>query len=291
MEWYKILLIIIVIIEATFLFLILPGNKRKAIKHDWLYENYIAHRGFFNNELGVVENTKTAFLLAVEKKYNIETDISLTYDNEIVVYHDDNFKRLFNVDKKISDMTLKEIKALKYSNSTDDILEFSEFLKLIDGKTGLLIEFKSQSKKRDIILCEKAMEILKDYKGNYAVQSFHPVLVKYFKKKYPFIPRGQLYMKFNLKEEIKRNSGKGFKGCLGVFVKWMYNNKLTNCISRPMFIDHRYQDIDFMAKLSHLFVPMIVFTVDDKDEFENIYSKVDNVIFEKLEIRKNGKSK
>ena len=257
MEWYEVLLIIIGILLIVFLFFVLPGNPKKAIKHDWLYSTYIAHRGYFNNEKGIVENTKTAFLLAINKGFNIETDISLTLDNQIVVYHDSDFKRLFNLDKKISELTLKEIKELRYENS--------------------------------IILCEKAMEILKDYKGRYALQSFQPLIVSYFKKNYPFIPRGQLFMKFNLKEEVKNARGKGFKGVVGVVTKWMFNNKLTNLISRPMFIDHSHHNIDFMAKLVHLFVPLIVYTVVDEESFNRLNKKVDNIIFENLEIRQNEK--
>lgn len=260
------------------------GNRKKVYKHDWLYKSYIAHRGYFNNEQGIVENTKTAFLKAIEKGYLIETDISLTKDNQIIVYHDDNFKRLFNVDKKICELTLEEIKQLSYDNTEDKVLEFSEFLNVIDGKTGLLIEFKSHSTKKDQILCDKAMDILKQYKGNYVIQSFHPLLLSYFKKKYPIVPRGQLFMKFNLKEERKNMKGKGFKGFVSYFTKWMYNMKLTNCISRPIFIDHSYHNIDFMAKLCHKLVPMIVYTVTKQEDFDKLCKKVDNIIFENLNL-------
>ena len=284
MDWYYILAIVIAVLLVGFCFMFWCGNKNKVYNHDWLYKTYIAHRGYFNNEKGVVENTKTAFLKAVEKGYLIETDISLTKDDKIIVYHDNDFKRLFNVDKKICELTLDEIKQLSYENSEDKVLEFSEFLDVIDGKTGLLIEFKSQSTKRDQILCDKAMEILKDYKGNYVVQSFQPVLLSYIRKKYPIVPRGQLFMKFNLKEERKNMKGKGFKGFASYLTKWMYNNKLTNCISRPMFIDHSYHNIDFMAKLCHCFVPMIVYTVTKQEDFDSLKTKVDNIIFENLEL-------
>ena len=284
MEWYFIVAIVIVVLLIIFCFMFWCGNRKKVYKHDWLYKSYIAHRGYFNNEQGIVENTKTAFLKAIEKGYLIETDISLTKDNQIIVYHDDNFKRLFNVDKKTCELTLEEIKQLSYDNTEDKVLEFSEFLSVIDGKTGLLIEFKSHSTKKDQILCDKAMDILKKYKGNYVIQSFHPLLLSYFKKKYPIVPRGQLFMKFNLKEERKNMKGKGFKGFVSYFTKWMYNMKLTNCISRPIFIDHSYHNIDFMAKLCHKLVPMIVYTVTKQEDFDKLCKKVDNIIFENLNL-------
>lgn len=285
MDWYYVLAIVVVIILFMFCFMFWCGNTKTVYNHDWLYKRYIAHRGYFNNEEGVVENTKTAFLKAIEKKYLIETDISLTKDNKIIVYHDDNFIRLFNVEKKVSELTLEEIKQLSYEKTEDKVLEFKEFLEVIDGKTGLLLEFKSQDSKRDIILCEKAMEILKDYKGNYVVQSFQPLILAYFKKHYPIVPRGQLFMKFNLKEERKSLKGKGIKGYTSYLTKWMYNNKLTNFIGRPMFIDHSHHNIDFMAKLCHKLVPMIVYTVTNQTDFDNIKNKVDNVIFENLNLK------
>ena len=294
MQWYHILLIvlgsILLVVLSVVVFMAHPGNPKKCIEHKWMYQNKIAHRGLFNNEKGIVENTKTAFLLAIENNYNIETDISLTKDDKIIVYHDNDFKRLFNVDKKIADLTLKEIQELRYPNSEDIVMEFSEFLNLIDGKTGLIIEFKSHSSKRDVLLCQKAMELLKDYKGKYVVQSFQPLIVRWFKKNYPIIPRGQLFMKFDLKKEKELLKGQAFKKKLSsLLTKWLYNNKLTNCLARPVFLDHSFHNIDVMAKIIHLKVPMLVYTVTTQKDYDNIVNKVDNVIFENLDLNKNGK--
>ena len=294
MEWYYILLIVVgsilLFICCVIAFMIYPGNPKKCIEHSWMYGNKIAHRGLFNNEKGIVENTKTAFLLAIENNYNIETDISLTKDEKIIVYHDNDFKRLFNVDKKICELTLKEIQELRYENSQDIVMEFSEFLKLINGKTGLILEFKSHSGKRDVLLCKKAMELLKDYQGKYVVQSFQPLIVRWFKKNYPIIPRGQLFMKFDLKKEKELMKGQAFKKkAVSLITKWLYNHKMTNCLARPVFLDHSFHNIDLMAKIVHLKVPMLVYTVTTQKDYDYIVNKVDNVIFENLELNKNGK--
>ena len=84
--------------------------------------------------------------------------------------------------------------------------------------------------------------------------------------------------------------GESFKKrFLSIFTKWLYNNKLTNCISRPVFLDHSHNDINFMGKVCHKFVPMIVYTVKTQQEYDNIYRKVDNIIFENLNLDKYGK--
>ena len=292
MEWFYILLFVLASLLVLFLItvyvFIKPGNPKKCINHDWMYKNPIAHRGYYNNKNGVIENSKTAFELAIKNNYNIEMDISLTKDEQIIVYHDDDFKRLLNVDKKVSEMTLEEIKQLRYENSTDDILTFKEFLDVIDGQTGLVIEYKSQNKKRNYILCEKSMELLKDYKGNYVVQSFDPIIVGWFKRNYPIIPRGQLCMIFDYKKTRQETKGKGKKGFVLRLTRWLYNNKLTNIVGRPLFLDHSHNDINFMGKVCHKFMPMIVYTVQTKEHYDNIFNKVENIIFENLDLDENG---
>ncbi len=288
-----ILFLILCVILVIFYFFIAPGDPKKCVSHKWLYQSKIAHRGYYNTKQGVMENSKTAFQSAIEKGFNIEMDVSLTKDDEVIVYHDEDFKRLFQVDKKVCELTLKEIKELKYENSNDQILEFSEFLQLISGKTGLLIELKSQSKQRDILLCDKVMEKLKDYQGNYAIQSFNPFILQQFKIKYPMVPRGQLYTKFNLKEEREKTKGQGIKSIINCFTKFCYNHKLVHFIGRPLFMDHDYKEIDFSARLCHHFMPLIIFTVNDVHYYDYCMKtlKVDNIIFENLEITKDGRAK
>ena len=92
-----------------------------------------------------------------------------------------------------------------------------------------------------------------------------------------------------LKEEYKKAKGKTINKILSVFVKFMYNYKLTNVMARPVFITHNHKDINFMAKVVHLFVPMIIYTVDQDSDFVKYQNKVDNIIFEKIDIEKYGK--
>ena len=66
----------------------------------------IAHRGYSKNEL---ENTKEAFLAAANRSYfGIETDITLLKDRSMVLFHDDDLKRLANSDNLIRNMNFKE---------------------------------------------------------------------------------------------------------------------------------------------------------------------------------------
>lgn len=282
----KILIIvacIIVFILLVLLFLVAPGNKNKCIDSDWLFKSLIAHRGIFNGE--IKENSKEAFLQAIERKYNIETDVTLTKDEHLIVFHDNSLKRLYNVNSYVKELTLSEIKEI----SNGEILEFSELLDLIDSKVGLLIEIKNHYK--PTTTCKKLVESLKDYSGKYVVQSFDPSIVRYFKKNYPMIPRGQLYNKFKLKEEWKNSKQKGFKGFTMLVGKFLYNIKFANCIGRPHFIVQDYKSVDFMVSVCKLFVPVIVFTIKDVSYYDLFVGKYKNMIIENLEVNKYGRAK
>ena len=92
--------------------------------------NY-AHRGASEY---APENTLSSFYLGLLKGANgIETDVQMTKDGELVLFHDDTLDRVSNGKGKLSDYTLKELKELKiYGNATcgfyDRIITFREFL-------------------------------------------------------------------------------------------------------------------------------------------------------------------
>ena len=75
MKTVVIVAVIIVLLYLLMLYLISPGNYKKCYPYDWLYKSYIAHRGIYNNEQNVIENTSEAFINAIYKGYNIETDV------------------------------------------------------------------------------------------------------------------------------------------------------------------------------------------------------------------------
>ena len=73
----------------------------------FLKQNIIAHRGVHNQEKGIIENTLEAFQKAIEKNYNIELDLHCTKDGEVIVFHDDNLKRITGMYKDVKDATFE----------------------------------------------------------------------------------------------------------------------------------------------------------------------------------------
>jgi glycerophosphoryl diester phosphodiesterase len=60
------------------------------------------------------ENTISAFKATYEKGMRgYETDVRLTKDGQLVIFHDDNLERIVGIKGKIEEMTLEEIKKTK----------------------------------------------------------------------------------------------------------------------------------------------------------------------------------
>lgn len=74
----------------------------------------VAHRGASGLER---ENTCSAFLVAGAKSYyGIETDVHITKDGKIIVYHDDDLKRLLQIDKIIEECDYDYLRSLSLTD-------------------------------------------------------------------------------------------------------------------------------------------------------------------------------
>jgi len=158
----------------------------------WLYEKPIAHRGLHQNgKNGVAENSMTAYKLAIEKGYNIEIDVHLLKDGEFAVFHDSSLQRVCGVDKVIEEMTSDELKNYKLSGTNDTIPTLKEFFDFVDGKVGVLIEIKTIFGWKIGKELNRYIENI-GYKGNYAIQSFGPYCLIWYRGHTKNIPIGQL---------------------------------------------------------------------------------------------------
>ena len=168
----KVVLIIIVVLILLYLFFIAPRMWKKPDRTPYMGVHY-AHRGLFDNQSDAPENSLAAFRKAVEAGYGIELDVQLSKDKKLVVFHDATLKRMCGVKGNVWDYTLEELKQFKLADSKEQIPTFEEFLQVVDGKVPFILEYKLDV--AQTIVCEKANEVLKNYKGIYCIESFHPL--------------------------------------------------------------------------------------------------------------------
>lgn len=229
----------------------------------FLNDKPIAHRGLHDGNK-IIENSMEAFKLAKEKGYTIEIDVHLTKDNKVIVFHDYNTKRITNIDMVIEKSTYEELN----SQHIHYIPLLEEVLNLIDGKVGLLIEIKNESKVGP--LEEKLMKILSTYKGEYAIQSFNPMVLYYFKRKYPKVLRGQLSFKYKENKMI-------------LIEKICLKNMIFNKITKPNFISYKYDELKISKILKYKKKYMMLgWTVKSKNDYNNYKKYYDNLICEQI---------
>ena len=231
----------------------------------WIKIKPIAHRGLHDER--VPENSFGAFKEAIDRGYAIELDVHLSIDGELVVFHDDNFLRMTGFDGIIEATKSSKINQLYLGSSLEKVPMLGEVLELIGGKIPVLIEIKNKYKVGP--LEGLVASLLEKYKGEYAVQSFNPYTLLWFRENFPAASCGQL-------------SG-GFKDeKLEWYKKMILRNLLMNWASRPDFIAY---DIDFLpfwvvTRLRNKGVPVLAWTVDDYVKLKKAKSYADNIIFE-----------
>lgn len=204
-------------------FLVAPGSDKGKKKRAAFEGRNYAHRGLHRIDKSVPENSLPAFDAAARIGYGVELDVRITRDGELVVFHDDNTKRVCGVEGIVEDMTWEELCKLRLCGTEYGIPLFYEVLEVVGKRCPVIIEIKRGGRNRE--LCRKTYDLMKKYGGRYCVESFDPRIVGWFRHHAPEVLRGQLAR--NPFEMVKDTSR------LNAF---MVGNLLTNVISRPHFI-------------------------------------------------------
>ena len=159
-----------------------------------LMGHYYAHRGLHDNSSEAPENSIPAFKKAIEAGYGIELDVQLTKDRIPIVFHDDTLKRVCGVKGSAKDYTYTELMEFRLFNTNEHIPKLTDVLALVNGQVPLIIELKFPENPTTV--CRYADTVIKNYKGVYCIESFHPLAVKWYKDHHPEVVRGQLSSNF-----------------------------------------------------------------------------------------------
>lgn len=218
----------------------------------------------------IPENSMPAFEAAVAAGYGIELDTQTTADGRLVVFHDENLYRMCGVDKKLYECTYKELTEYRLAKTEYRIPLFEEVLRMVNGRVPLVVEIKSEGNwRRTTRMTAEALDvyggishdssagrgdsawrggsvahgsILHASKENglsdrgeynrpsYCMESFHPLVVRWFRDNRPEVLRGQLSTNF-FKSTLKR----------AWYENIVLTNLMLNFLSRPDFIAYNYR--------------------------------------------------
>ncbi len=251
-------------LAAIYLFMIKPASVKGVDMAK--YGKKFAHRGLWDAESP--ENSLAAFGKAVDAGYGIEFDIHKTKDNQVVVFHDDTLSRMCGVEGKVEHMTLAELRELRLLGTDQSIPTLQEMLALVDGRVPLLVELKGESTATG--LCPLADAILSQYKGDYMIESFNPLLVRWYKKNRPDVVRGQLFCNLNNGKKVKK------------LIYTLITVLLTNVLARPHFLARGLDSArnpSFVICKSLFRAPTFVWTVREPSQIP-VIKRGEGIIFE-----------
>jgi len=267
------IIIMILVIICLYILSLKPG-KARLDRFKPFERTMIAHRGLYDNEGGIPENSLPAFKRAVDANFGIEMDVQITTDGRLVVFHDETLKRMCGVKAKLTDLSFDELEKYTLAGTDCRIPLFSEVFEIFRNKVPAVIEIKAHG---DYIRTAKLlMEQLEGYDGDFCVESFHPRVVHWFRKNRPDVIRGQLSTVFG------RDSKAPW------IAKVAATNLMTNFYARPDFISYnfKYRNQFSYKLLRRLYkVENVAWTIKSKEELRAARKVFSVFIFDSFDPR------
>ena len=266
----EIIVAVVLTLAALYFLMLMPRMFHKPDKTPfmgWLY----AHRGLHDDGKTAPENSMAAFRKAIEAGYGIELDIQLTRDKVPVIFHDFTLQRMCGEPGKVSDYTYEELQRFRLLESNETIPKLSDFLKLVDGRVPFVLEYKMPGNSTEI--CRIADALLSDYQGSYCIESFHPLVLLWYRKNRKNIMRGQLSDNF-IKDGEK---------ALPNFVYFLLHHLLLDFLAKPDFIayNHKYyKDLSRRILRSVYGTLSVAWTIKSEQELKDRKGDFDLFIFE-----------
>ena len=250
------------------------GRIEHMQKCSWLLKKPIAHRGLHDGT--TPENSMAAFEAAVEADFPIEIDVQLTKDKVPVVFHDDTLERLTGLKKRVTRIKFNDLNKLRIDNTDFHIPTLVEFLEFIEGRVPILVELKKNRGSRGIE--QVVIEMLQKYKGEFAIQSFHPIAIRKVRKLDPAVYCGLLSSKLS---EMK----------LMFLKKAAVKNARLFFMAKPDFVSfeiNSFPNVRVKRFREELQLPIIGWTIKTKEDIERAREYCDGIIFENIENLKEN---
>ncbi|MBN2794811.1 MAG: glycerophosphodiester phosphodiesterase [Clostridia bacterium] len=237
---------------------------------EWMYQYPIAHRGYFDAD--APENSLKAFQQAIDCNFAIELDVQMLKDGTLIVFHDKVLNRMTKQDGFVKEQNYSDIKDLTLMETSEKIPTFEEVLNLIKGQVPLMVEFKNES--HQTFVEKKSYELLKNYKGDYIIQSFNPMSLLWFKRNASHIVRGQLSCRHEKQQ-------------MNILLKFIMRNVLTNWMTQPHFVIYDIHALDspIIKWLKWLKKPLFSYTAKTKEEFLFARNQGIPAVFEQFDPR------
>lgn len=240
---------------------------------DWLVARPVAHRGLHDNARGIIENMPAAAQAAISGGFSIECDIQLTADGEAMVHHDDKLGRLTEGNGTLLGMTAAALKAVKFKDTSEQMMSLGDLCSLVNGRVPLVIEVKSHFD-GDRKLVRRMAEVLTSYSGPAVGMSFDPDQVLALRQIMPALARGIVAERRYEEADWPEATPVQRRGM--THLRHAFH-------TRPNFVAYRVNDLPAPAPwiARNLFgLPLLVWTVHTPEQRARAARYADQMIFE-----------
>lgn len=276
MIWYFIGAAVILAAAAVGLLLYLTACAARDEKTELRLRPFIgscfAHKGLYQNNQSIPENSMPAFRGAVLRGIGIDCDVQRTWDGKAVCFCDTHMRAACGIDERMVSFNYEHIAQLKLYGTDEHMPLLSDVLKLVNGRVPMIIEVKSPAGMEGIsVTCETIYEVIKDYEGPYCIASFDPHVLKWFRKNAPDVLRMQASMPYFEWRESDRS-------VLRCFYKSRF---LFNAVSRPHMIAYGLGTRNFGLRLAlRGGTPLLLYTNNRQHRHEELMHSCDMLVFE-----------
>jgi hypothetical protein len=114
------------------------------------------------------------------------------------------------------------------------------------------------------------MEIMKDYRGVYAIHSFSPWIVNWFRKNHPEVIRGQITEYFRTVTKMKRST------------KYLMRSMFFNRFTKPDFVNYGIVDLPnkYCDRAYRKGMCIIAYAAKSQAQLDMVKAHYDNAVFE-----------
>lgn len=161
--------------------------KSRVNERHWLNTSLLLHRSIISSSLkeNSIESFKAAIDFATKNNLRVALELDvIIWHGELICYHSD----------RLSSKLGQESSSAKKVELKDSV-KFEDVVKLVKGhdNVSIIIDIKDY-KYKNRILEQKIVEVIEknEFKGNFAVQSFNPLVLMWFEKNRPDYIRGQV---------------------------------------------------------------------------------------------------
>ncbi|MEK2688461.1 glycerophosphodiester phosphodiesterase [Bdellovibrio sp. GT3] len=207
------------------------------------------HRGYW--QAGAQENTLAAFKAAKDRGLEmVEMDVRLSKDGHVVVFHDDDLKRISGDSRRVDQVSAAELEQIANIPTLREVLLSSGVPKYLN------IELKT-NKATDHRLEEKVARVVRETDSFHRIlfSSFNPLAVRELHRLLPQVPRALLATK----EQDPTN--RWYLKML-LFAPYIHASILH--------LDHRYVSVADLRRYVKRGVPVSFWTVNEQARAEEL---------------------